>query len=73
MTTHRPRINPGQRTILRNFVTEHPGLTRPELMAKADTVRMRMLITDGLTEVRERSLIRRDDDGRYWPRESQDS
>lgn len=67
MTTHRPRINPGQRTILREFVEAHPGLTHDELMATADRVRMRLLITDGLAEVRQRSLIRRDDDGRYWP------
>lgn len=60
-------INPGQRRRLAAFVTEHPGLTRPELMAEADTVRMRMLITDGLTEVRHRSMVRLDDDGRYWP------
>ena len=68
MSTHRPlRLNPGQRTRLRNFVTEHPGLTRPELMAEAGGVLMRLLITDGLSEVRLRSLVRRDDDGRYWP------
>lgn len=53
--------------MLREFVEAHPGLTHDELMATADRVRMRMLITDGLAEVRQRSLIRRDDDGRYWP------
>ncbi|MEV7342904.1 hypothetical protein [Streptomyces sp. NPDC093544] len=68
MTVHRPlRINPGQRRQLREFVEAHPGLTRAELMATADRVRMRLLITDGLTEVWSRSMVRRDDDGRYWP------
>ncbi|WP_030674882.1 hypothetical protein [Streptomyces cellulosae] len=68
MSTGRPlRINPGQRTMLREFVAAHPGLTRPELIAAADRVRMRMLIADGLTEVRDRSLARQDEAGRYWP------
>lgn len=67
MSTSPSLINPGQRTKLRNFVAEHPGLTRPELMAAADRVQMRMLITDGLTEVHNRSMVRQDDDGRYWP------
>jgi hypothetical protein len=67
VTTHQPRINPGQRQQLRDFVVAHPGLTHNELIAAADRVRMRMLITDGLAEVRQRSLIRRDEAGRYWP------
>lgn len=67
MTTHRPRVNPGQRRILRDFVAAHPGLTRPELLAAADRVRMRMLITDGLTELVHRSMVRQDEGGRYWP------
>ncbi|WP_020133911.1 hypothetical protein [Streptomyces sp. 351MFTsu5.1] len=62
MNTHQPRINPGQRLILRDFAA-HRGLTRPELLAIAD----RMLITDSLTDVVHRSLVRRDDDGQYWP------
>lgn len=45
----------------------HPGLTHAELMASADRVPMRLLITDGLTEVVHRSLVRKDDDGRFWP------
>ncbi|MGW1063343.1 hypothetical protein ACWD4F_02300 [Streptomyces aureus] len=61
------RINPGQRQRLREFVAAHPGLTRPELLAAADQVRMRLLITDGLTEVVHRSLVRKDGDGRFWP------
>ncbi|WP_329297982.1 hypothetical protein OG410_04910 [Streptomyces sp. NBC_00659] len=61
------RINPGQRQRLRKFVAVHPGLTHAELMASADRVPMRLLITDGLTEVVHRSLVRKDDDGRFWP------
>ncbi|WP_405528486.1 hypothetical protein OG426_40485 [Streptomyces canus] len=45
----------------------HPGLTHAGLTAETDGVRVRKLITDGLAEVRQRSLIRRDDDGQYWP------
>lgn len=68
MSTWRPlRINPGQRRMLAAFVQAHPGLTHPELMAEADTVRMRLLITDGLAEVHHRSMVRLDEDGRYWP------
>ncbi|MFJ8139201.1 hypothetical protein [Streptomyces sp. NPDC096013] len=47
--------------ILRDFVAAHPGLTRPELLAAADRVRTRMLITDGLTKVVHRSLVRQDE------------
>ncbi|MFG2373709.1 hypothetical protein ACGFY9_19820 [Streptomyces sp. NPDC048504] len=67
MSTSPSLINPGQRRRLRDFVAAHPGLTRPELMAAADRVQMRMLITDGLTEVVHRSMVQQDDDGRYWP------
>ncbi|MET7570795.1 hypothetical protein ABZT04_20195 [Streptomyces sp. NPDC005492] len=64
---HTPRINPGERRMLAEFVQAHPGLTRAELMAAADRVRLRMLLTDGLTEIHSRSMVHRDDDGRYWP------
>ncbi|WP_020122480.1 hypothetical protein [Streptomyces canus] len=67
MSAHLPQINPGQRRILAAFVSEHPGLTRPELLEAADGVQMRLLITEGLSEVLYRSLVRRDGDGRYWP------
>ncbi|MFG2729479.1 hypothetical protein [Streptomyces canus] len=67
MSPYQPRINPGQRHKLRAFVAAHPGLTQQELMAEAGTVPMRMLITDGLSEIRHRSMVRQDDDGRYWP------
>ena len=66
MTFRTILISPRQRREIVAHVEANPGRTAVELREAADTARLRMLITDGLRDLRERSMVRMDEAGRYW-------
>lgn len=67
MTFRTVLVSPRQRQELVAFVAAHPGLTHEGLKAAADSIRLRMLVQDGMSDLRQRYLVRVDDDGRIWP------